>query len=94
VNVECFEIDNGQLKQYRVSFSIADRRGTGRVVEISEVRSKAPDKAIAEKYGVLACVNKLATIGYNCLLIPTWRYNLLMLPLIMILRAFVQVWLK
>jgi hypothetical protein len=29
----------------------------------------APDKAIIEKYGVLACVNKLATIGYN---LPTY----------------------
>jgi hypothetical protein len=69
VNVECFEVDNGRLKQYRVSFSIADRRDIGRVVEISEVGSKAVDKAVAEKYGVLACVNKLATIGYN---LPTY----------------------
>jgi hypothetical protein len=33
------------------------------------VGSKALDKAVAEKYGVLACVNKLATIGYN---LPTY----------------------
>jgi hypothetical protein len=33
------------------------------------VGSKAPDKAVAEKYGVLAYVNKLATIGYN---LPTY----------------------
>jgi hypothetical protein len=57
------------LKQCRVSFSIADRRGIGYVVEISEVENKAPDKAVTEKYGVLACVNKLATIGYN---LPTY----------------------
>ena len=31
--------------------------------------SKAPDKAVVEKYGVLACVNKLVTIGYN---LPTY----------------------
>jgi folate-dependent tRNA-U54 methylase TrmFO/GidA len=69
MNVECFEVDNGQLKQCRVSFFIADRRGTCRVVEISEVESMAPNKAVTEKYGVLACVNKLATIGYN---LPTY----------------------
>jgi hypothetical protein len=69
VNVEYFEVDNSRLKQCRVSFFIADRRGTGRVEEISEVGSKAPDKVVAEKYGVLACVNKLATIGYN---LPTY----------------------
>jgi hypothetical protein len=34
------------------------------------VGCKAPDKAVAEKYGVLACVNKLATIGYN---LPTYH---------------------
>jgi hypothetical protein len=33
------------------------------------VGSKAPSKAVAEKYGVLACVNNLATIGYN---LPTY----------------------
>jgi hypothetical protein len=33
------------------------------------VGSKAPDKAVAEKYDVLACVNKLVTIGYN---LPTY----------------------
>ena len=26
---------------------------------------KAPDKAVAQKYVVLACVNKLANIGYT-----------------------------
>jgi hypothetical protein len=67
VDVECFDVDNS--RQCRVGFSIAARRGRGRVVQISEVGRKAPDKAIAEKYGILACVNKLATIGYN---LPTY----------------------
>ena len=26
---------------------------------------KAPDKAIAQKYAILACLNKLANIGYT-----------------------------
>jgi S-ribosylhomocysteine lyase LuxS involved in autoinducer biosynthesis len=52
VNVEFFEVDNGRFKQCRVSFSITDRSGTDRVVEILEVRSKAPNKAVVEKYGV------------------------------------------
>jgi hypothetical protein len=69
MNVECFEVDNSRVKQCRVSFSIADRRGTCHVVEISEVGSKAPDKVATEKYGVLTCVNKLATIEYN---LPTY----------------------
>ena len=30
---------------------------------------KAPDKAVAQKYAVLACVNKLANIGYS---LPTY----------------------
>jgi hypothetical protein len=34
------------------------------------VGCKAPDKVVAEKYGVLACVNKLVTIGYN---LPTYH---------------------
>jgi hypothetical protein len=68
VDVECFEVDNGQLMQCRVGFSIAARRGRG-VVQILEVGRKAPDKAIAQKYGVLACVNKLANIGCN---LPTY----------------------
>jgi hypothetical protein len=33
------------------------------------VGSKAPDKTVAEKYGVVACVNKLVIIGYN---LPTY----------------------
>jgi hypothetical protein len=34
-----------------------------------EVGVKAPDKAVAQKYNVLACVNKLANIGYT---LPTY----------------------
>jgi hypothetical protein len=69
VDVECFEVDNGRLMQCRVGFSITARRGRGGVVQISEVGRKAPDQVIAQKYGVLACVNKLTTIGYN---LPTY----------------------
>jgi hypothetical protein len=65
VDVECFQVDNGRLMQCRVGFSIAARTGGGGVVEISEVGRKAPDQAVAEKCGVLVCVNKLVTIGYN-----------------------------
>jgi hypothetical protein len=36
-------------RQCWVSFSITDRRGIGRVVEISEVGSKTPDMAVAKK---------------------------------------------
>ena len=31
--------------------------------------AKAPDKAVAQKYAVLACVNKLVNIGYT---LPTY----------------------
>jgi hypothetical protein len=55
--------------QYRVGFSIAARRGRGRVVQISDMGRKTPDQAIAQTYVVLACVNNLATIGYN---MPTY----------------------
>jgi hypothetical protein len=65
VNVECFEVDNDQLMQCRVGFSIAARRGRGGVVQISKVGRKAPNQVIAQKYGVLTYVNKLVTIGYN-----------------------------
>ena len=68
VDVESFEVDNGRFIQCRVGFSIAARRGTG-IIQISEVRIMAPNKAIAQKYIVLACVNKLANIGYN---LPTY----------------------
>jgi hypothetical protein len=69
VDVECFEVDNGQLMQCRVGFSIAVRRGRGGVVQILEVGRKASDQVIAQKYGVLACVNKLTTFGYS---LPTY----------------------
>jgi hypothetical protein len=69
VDVDCYDVDNGRLKEYRVAFSITARSRRGGVVEISEVGRKAPDQAVAEKYGVLTCVNKLATIGYN---LPTY----------------------
>jgi len=69
VDVECFEVDNGLLMRCRVGFSIVARRGRGGVVQISEVGRKAPDQLIAQKYGVPACVNKLAIIGYN---LPTY----------------------
>ena len=68
MDVESFEVDNGRFIQYRVGFSITARRGKG-VVQISEVGVKAPDKAVAQKYVVLACVNKLANIGYT---LPTY----------------------
>jgi hypothetical protein len=47
-----------------LDFSIAARRGTG-VVQISEVGVKATEKKIAIKYVVIACVNKIANIGYT-----------------------------
>ena len=68
MDVESFEVDNGRLIQCRVGFSIAARRGRG-VVQISEVGVKAPDKAIAQKYAILACLIKLANIGYT---LPTY----------------------
>ena len=68
VDVESFEVDNGRFIQYRVGLSIAARRGRV-VVQILEVGVKAPDKAVAQKYAVLACVNKLANIGYT---LPTY----------------------
>ena len=43
-------------------------KGRG-VVQILEVGVKAPDKVVAQKYVVLACVNKLVNIGYN---LPTY----------------------
>jgi hypothetical protein len=35
------------------------------------VEVKAPDKVVAQKYAILACVNKLANIGYT---LPTYSY--------------------
>ena len=45
-------------------FFIAARRGTG-VVQISEVGRKKPEKKIATKYAVIACLNKLTNIEYT-----------------------------
>ena len=64
MNVHTFHVDNGQLIQCRIGFSIAARRGRG-VVQISEIRIKAPQQTIAQKYVVIACVTKLANIGYT-----------------------------
>jgi hypothetical protein len=55
--------------QYQVGFSITARRSRGGVVQIAAMGRKAPDQVIAQKYGVLTCVNKLETIGYN---LPTY----------------------
>jgi hypothetical protein len=55
VDVESFDVNNGQLFQCRVGFSITARRGTS-VVQISEMGIKALDKSIAQKYDVMACV--------------------------------------
>ena len=68
MDVESFEVDIGRFIQYRVGLSIAARRGRV-VVQILEVGVKVPDKAVALKYVVLACVNKLANIGYT---LPTY----------------------
>jgi len=70
VDVESFEVDNDRFIQCQVGFSIAARRGRG-VVQILEARVKAPDKAVAQKYVVLACVNKLANIRYT---LPTYSF--------------------
>ena len=64
MDIESFDVDNGRLRQYRVGFSIATRRGTG-VVQISKVGRKAPDNKITTKYAVIACLNKLVNIGYT-----------------------------
>ena len=62
--VETFDVDNGRLVQCRIGFSITTRKGT-RVVQISEVGVKAPEKKITNKYAVIACLNKLADIRYT-----------------------------
>jgi hypothetical protein len=64
VDVESFDVDNGRLVQSQIGFSIAARRGRG-VVQISKVGVKAPEKKIAIKHAVIACLNKLANIGYT-----------------------------
>ena len=64
VDVETFDVDNGRLVQCRIGFSITTRKGT-RVVQISEVGVKAHEKKIANRYAVIACLNKLTNIGYT-----------------------------
>jgi hypothetical protein len=64
VDVESFDVDNGQLVQSRIGFSIAARRGRG-VVQISGVGVNAPKKKIIIKYAIKSCLNKLANIGYT-----------------------------
>jgi hypothetical protein len=64
VHVETFHVDNGPLIQCRVCFSIAARRGKG-VVQISEMGIQARQQTVAQKYTVIACVTKLANIGYT-----------------------------
>jgi hypothetical protein len=93
MDVESFEVDNGRFIQYRVGFSITARRGRG-VVQISEVGVKAPDKAVAQKYVILAYVNKLANIGYTLPTYSSVSIQAMNVALIMMLRAFVQGWLK
>ena len=62
--VHTFHVDSGSLIQCQIDFSIAPRRGRG-VVQISEIRIKAPQQTVAQKYAVIACVTKLANIGYT-----------------------------
>ena len=62
--VQTFHVDNGPLIQCRIGFSIAARMGRG-VVQISEMRIKAPQQTVAQKYTVIACVTKLTNIGYT-----------------------------
>ena len=59
-----FHVDNGPLIQCRIDFSIAARMGRG-VVQISEMGIKAPLQIVAQKYDVIACVTKLANMGYT-----------------------------
>jgi hypothetical protein len=64
LKVDRFDIDNGQFIECQIGFSIAARSGRG-VVQISEIGMKVPEKTMAEKYVVMACLNKLANNGYN-----------------------------
>ena len=64
MDVGSFDVDNGRLVQSRIGFSIAARRGRG-VVQISEMGIKAHEKSIAQKYAIIACLNKLTNIGYT-----------------------------
>ena len=62
--VHTFHVDNGLLIQCRIGFFIAARMSRG-VVQISETGIKAPQQTVAQKYAVIACVTKLANIGYT-----------------------------
>ena len=62
--VQTFHVDNGPLIQCRIGFSIAARIGRG-VVQILEMRIKAPQQTVAQKHAVIVCVTKLANIGYT-----------------------------
>jgi hypothetical protein len=64
VVVQTFHVDNGPLIQCRIGFSIAARMGRG-IVQISDMRIKAPQQTVAQKYVVIACVTKLPNIGYT-----------------------------
>jgi hypothetical protein len=64
VDVETFNVDNGQLVQCQIGFPIAARMGTC-VVQISEVGVKTSEKKIAIKYVAIACLNKLVNTGHT-----------------------------
>ena len=70
---ERYEYFNGQPPQgqCRISFSMPKKRGRG-FVQISEVGVKVPQhqRVVAQKYAIMACVTKLASIGYPCALYP------------------------
>ena len=87
--VQTFHVDNGPLIQCRIDFSNATRRGRG-VVQISEIRIKAPQQTIAQKYVVIACVTKLANIGYTLPTLSSVLIQAIMRTCVMMLRAFVQ----
>ena len=44
------------------------------VVQISEMGIKAPQQTVAQKYAIIACVTKLANIGYT---LPTLSFVLI-----------------
>ena len=89
MDVESFDVDNDRLVQCRIGFSIAARRGIG-VVQISEMGIKTPKKSIAQKYVVIACLNKLANIGYTLPTLSSVLIQAIMRTCVMMLRAFVQ----
>ena len=62
--VQTFYVDNGPLIQCQIAFFITARMGKG-VVQISEMEIKAPKQTVAQKYAIIACVTRLANIGYT-----------------------------